>query len=172
MRTAELILPVAKVVQTYAESLLKGIEPGIAARKPVVSGTTIEINHPTFNYGHLSLYAGRAIALLGGDKNLAEVPENWEPLFKNGAPCQDDPSGTIYPAFPLVREHFLKGYGAALQFLSQVDNSAFEKPTTEERLVSRFPTVGTFAIHLLTSHINMHMGQISGWRRCMGLGAA
>ena len=35
-----------------------------------------------------------------------------------------------------------------------------------------FPTVGAAINFYLTGHVMMHAGQISAWRRCMGMPAA
>lgn len=168
----ELILPVAQVVRKYGESLLKDITAEKFARKPVVGGTTIDLNHPAFNYGHLALYPKRLLALLGVETAAVQVPPTWDELFKNGAPCHDDPEGTIYPRMEEITRKFFHGYDTAFELLPKVQDAVFFAPSTEERIRSRFPTNGSFVVHLLTSHVNQHLGQISGWRRCMGLGPA
>jgi uncharacterized damage-inducible protein DinB len=38
-----------------------------------------------------------------------------------------------------------------------------------ERFRSRFPTAGHVALHMLTNHEAVHLGQLSAWRRALGL---
>ena len=38
-----------------------------------------------------------------------------------------------------------------------------------ERIRERFPTVGALLVGLMTSHHASHNGQLSAWRRAMGL---
>ena len=50
----------------YAERLLAGIDNDQFGRLPHVGEQVIQSNHPAFIYGHLSLYAPKIIANLGG----------------------------------------------------------------------------------------------------------
>jgi hypothetical protein len=38
-----------------------------------------------------------------------------------------------------------------------------------ERMRSRFPTVANVLLGLMTSHFASHLGQLSAWRRAVGL---
>ena len=42
----------------------------------------------------------------------------------------------------------------------------------EGRMKEMFPTVGVAVNFLVNNHVMMHLGQISTWRRLMGLGSA
>lgn len=43
------------------------------------------------------------------------------------------------------------------------------QPLPDERYRHLFPTVGSTALHVLTVHAAVHIGQLSAWRRAMGL---
>jgi hypothetical protein len=58
------------------------------------------------------------------------------------------------------------------QALSEADTAALAQPLANEKMRAHFPTVGDFAIFLMTSHEMDHLGQIAAWRRAMGLGPA
>jgi DinB superfamily len=158
--------------RVYAESLLKDITARNFARKPSFGGTVIDCNHPAFVYGHLGLYGARVLDLSGLSGSSIAAPAGWEDLFKAGAPCRDDPEGTIYPAMDDLTAHFFKSYDAAIAALPTVGDDRFAMPNPNEKSRETFPTVGGVVGFLMGSHLMLHLGQISTWRRCMGLGSA
>lgn len=167
---AETIAATGKRPRGYAERALAGIPSEKFARKPVVGGVTIETNHPAFVYGHLALYPARVFALLGQDAGAAGTPPAWTDLFKAGAPCRDDPQGTIYPKMAEITSAFMRNYDAALAAVAKADDAVFARPLPDENYRQHFPTIGIAALVFLNNHVAMHMGQVSAWRRCMGLG--
>lgn len=158
-----------KMGKVYAERLLKDVTPQQFARKPAVGGQTIDCNHPAFVYGHLSLYPQRVLTLLGEDPAAAAVPAGYTDLFKAGAACTDDPNGTIYPPMKELTESYFRTLDAALAGLARADNALADKPMPEG---SHFPLVGIAISFYTNGHVMSHLGQISTWRRCVGLGAA
>jgi hypothetical protein len=165
------IMPGARIVRGYAERLLKDVSAGQFARTPKVEGTTIRINHPAFSYGHLALYPARMAGFLGLDHPaLAAPPEGFEALFKDGTPCHDDPEGTIYPPMDRITEAFFSGMDLVLPLVAELPDERFAREMPDPNRRERFPTVGAFATYLLLAHPQGHLGQVSAWRRCMGLG--
>jgi len=55
--------------------------------------------------------------------------------------------------------------------LSNAEPAFLAQPHPNEKRRGHFPTVGDFAIFLMTAHEMDHLGQIAAWRRAMGLGA-
>ncbi len=156
-----------------AGMLIQGITPEMFARLPVQDGAAVQTNHPAFVFGHLSLYPSRIFILGGLDPSEVALSDEYEELFKIGAECVDDPDATIYPAMDEIIKNFQKGYGAALQLVASWDNEALAGPHQGgESYKKIFPTLGIAANFLLTSHVMMHLGQVSAWRRFMGLGSA
>ncbi len=156
-----------------SEQMLKGIARDRAARLPSAGGKTIQTNHPTWVYGHLSLYLSRTLDVLGKPVDRWAKPEGWEELFKAGSECKDDPDGTIYPDFETVSSFFLNGYKHVVGLLAEVDDEVFAKQNPAEgRMRELMPTVGGLVTFLMTSHPMMHLGQVSAWRRFEGLGSA
>jgi hypothetical protein len=166
------LLPGARLAIAYAEKLLVGIPEELAARKPVVAGTLIETNHPVFIFGHLSLYPSLLAELIGLPRNDIQTPEHYPALFQIGSPCLDDTKGEIYPKLSEVAEQFLKNTRTILDILPQLDMLALSKELENPSRKERFGTVGAFALYILLAHPQAHLGQISVWRRCMGLSAA
>lgn len=159
----------AKMGRLYADRLLKDVTPDRFARKPVIAGQVIDCNHPAFVFGHLALYPQRVLTLLGLDAAAAAVPASYTELFKAGAACQDDPQGTIYPSMKELVDTYARTMDAALDAMNRADPALADKPMPEG---SFFPLVGTAISFYMNGHVMTHLGQISTWRRCVGLGAA
>jgi hypothetical protein len=168
----ELVLAPARRSRGYADRLLVGITPERAARKPRTDGGVIDTNHPAFVFGHLGLYPARMMRVIGLDPAPVTAPPEWEPLFKAGAPCQDDPACAIYPKFDMITRHFTSASDTTMNALASLDDSVLLRPTPDERLRVSFPTAGSALNFLLGAHVMMHLGQVSVWRRCFGLPAA
>lgn len=166
----ELTQPVLHQVLLYGNKLLQGIRAEDFARKPRVQGTTIEINHPAFHFGHLGLYPGRIAGLFNLPAEGLVAPEGWMDLFKIGSPCHDDPEGTIYPKMDKIVSHFTSSHENLIRILPTIPEEKLLAVSTDERSKERFPIVGSFVMYLLSAHPNTHFGQVSAWRRCMGLG--
>ena len=161
----------------YGEVLLKGIAPEIAGRKPrfqTAEGLkVIDTNHPSFVFGHLALYPCRAWVMTGaGDGGSVQAPSAWNDLFAAGVECKDDVEGTIYPKLDELAAKFFSAQDAACAYVRTLDDAVFARENPNEKMRSRFPTVGTALTFLLAAHPMMHFGQISTWRRCYGLPSA
>ncbi len=156
----------------YAEKLAENVGPEKFGRLVFVDGQPIDSNHPTWVYGHLSLYSTRVISELGGDATPYLAPAAWTELFSHQSRCQDDPDGSIYPAKDDLVSTLLAGYRAAEQVLRATDDAAFEAPNPNEAMRNRFATIGGMHAFYTGGHMMIHMGQVSAWRRIMGLGSA
>ena len=64
---------------------------------------------------------------------------------------------------------FFKSHDGLFEVLGGIDDAKLIQPTPDEKARQRFPLVGGRVIFMCTSHIMMHMGQVSAWRRCVGL---
>jgi DinB superfamily len=166
----ESIVRAARRTRTYAEKLVKDVPAEKFARVPVVAGVTIQTNHPAFVLGHLSLYPARLARLAGVSDDGLATPAGWEALFKNGAPCLDDPKATIYPGMTELVQTFFRVHDHAFERIERLDDSAFAKANPDERYREAFPIVGMACAFLLNNHVAIDLGQVSAWRRCMGLG--
>lgn len=169
---AQVLLPGALIVRRYSELVLKNIPADRFARFAEVEGRKIESNHPAFAYGHLSLYWPRALRMLGVDASEIDVPESWQDLFKDGAPCRDDVDGSIYPPRDAIINAYLKGFDAVLAAVANSSDEVLSRPPEDEKSRARYHTVAAQVSFLMAGHPNLHAGQVSAWRRCEGLGAA
>lgn len=166
MHTADIIGSGLNLALVYADTLVKGIPAETFAHMP-----RSDFNSPAFCMGHLSVYPVRVLTMLERPDLVVPNPAGWEDLFKAGVPCVDKPGH--YPGKEQIVEHFTKGYGACLQALKSTTDEVLGKPSPAEgRMKELFPTVGALVNFLCVGHTQMHLGQISMWRRQMGLGSA
>lgn len=172
--TGELVQRVAGPSLSMAERLLSGVTPARFARFTAPGGVVVHANHPAWVYGHLALYPGRVMEI-GGLTAPAELaaPAGWTDIFGAGTECKDDPEATIYPPMTEVTERFFAGYRGLVTALADVPDEVFARPHQgSERMREMMPTFGQAAAFMVASHVMMHLGQVSTWRRCEGLGAA
>jgi hypothetical protein len=170
-QVANAILAPSRLCRMNAENLLKGITPEQFARFAAPGGVVVQSNHPAFVYGHLSLYFPRALTVLG--QPAFANPPMFEELFAAGKPCVDDPEGTKYPKMDAVLSHFNNGYEAAVAAVSKATDAELAKQNPiEGRSRDLFPTAGDALNFYLNAHVMLHLGQVSAWRRMVGLGSA
>lgn len=170
--TARLILAMQERTAGLAEALAGGIDAGKASHKPMADGKVIDCNHPTFIYGHLAIYPQMILGALGVEPGDAGVPEKYTELFMHGVECQHDPDGSIYPGFDEVRATFKKAHAAVRAHLATLDEETLGKAiSSNDRLREVFGTCDAMALFMLHDHYMFHLGQLSTWRRCVGLGS-
>jgi hypothetical protein len=169
--TADIILAPARLTRMYADNLLKDIKPGMFARLATSNGKPVQSNHPAFVFGHLSVYPVKVATLLG--QTGAANPQKFEELFKDGKPCLDDPEGTVYPGMEAILNHYRAGHDAAAAMVARASEADLVKPNPAEgRMKELFPTIGSAINFYLSGHPMSHLGQVSAWRRMVGIGPA
>jgi len=161
-----------RITLGYGETLLAGIEPAQFARFAHVAGEVIRSNHPAFCYGHLSIYPARILAMMDRDPGAAANPEGFEELFSATAECRDDPDGSIYPDHETIVRHYKRAYNTVLSIIGELTDKELTTPMTIDRWKERFPTFADAIGFLVGPHAMLHHGQVSAWRRMVGLGPA
>lgn len=156
-----------KLTLGYAERLLTGISADQFARLANVGGTVVNSNHPAFILGHLAIYSPRVAHELGGD--VVTIPESFEPVFSHTVTCVDDPNASIYPTMDEVTSVFFEGYQKALAALETATDEQFAAVNPTEAMIPKFPTIGSMHAFYVGGHMMIHLGQLSAWRRMMGM---
>jgi hypothetical protein len=152
----------------YAERLLKDVRPEQFGRLARVGGQVLQSNHPAFIFGHLSLYPDRVLTQL--QRTPLGVPPGYATLFAAGCECKDDADGSLYPPMQELTERFFAGYRAAVAAVAAADDAPLIRPNPAEgRLRELFPTLGPVFSFYLGGHVFSHLGQMSVWRRAVGL---
>ena len=165
----EMIAQSADIVVNYAQRMAAGIPEDSFARFPAAGDRRVETNHPAFIYGHLSLYPSRIVDDLGGDTSGIGPQPADEELFSPAAKCVDDPGGNIYPASEVLLQRYFKAMTAATEALRSASDEQFMATNPNEKMRTKFGTIGAMHGFYIGGHSMMHIGQLSAWRRVMGL---
>lgn len=146
----------------YADLLVRDIPADVFAHKPAPT-----LNHPAFNIGHLSLYPNRIFTMLSRSDLVVEKP-GFSDLFKAGSPCVEQDGR--YPHKDEILAYFRERHAAVAEYISQVGEDVWQRENPiEGRLRELFPLVGMGVNFMLNNHMMSHLGQVSAWRRVMGL---
>jgi hypothetical protein len=126
------------------------------------------MNHPTWIIGHLADTCDLMAQWL--EIETRYCPADWHDLFDNRSEPQKDPA--IYPdKSELVKVLELAHKDLATEFLS-ASELVLQKPLPRESMRQMFPTVLDGVAFEMTDHEAIHLGQLSAWRRAMGMGRA
>ena len=162
---ADTITPGARMSLHYALSLAEDI-PSERWGESAIAGCS----HPAFNYAHLAIYPNRMFAMLGREDLCIDLPFDPE-LVMPGAKCLEDAS--CYPGKDEVLKLMQEGYDAVIALVSSLDEEDFAAANPMgNRMAELFPSIGSMIAFMLNNHVMMHMGQVSAWRRAIGLGSA
>ncbi len=144
----------------YGRDLLEATPENEFCTVPVAG-----MNHPAWIAGHITLPHRRIATELGSP---LEIPDGWVELFGRGSRPRPTPS--LYPAKQVLIQAYLEGHkhlAAAFSAATSDQLSATNvrwKPTM-------ITTIGAMAVHAMTTHEALHLGQLSAWRRAMGMPA-
>jgi len=144
----------------YAEGLLKEIPEERMAEQPFPG-----VNHPAWIIGHLTNTADAVAVILGGSK---ELPESWPKLF--GRDSEPTSHREDYPGKAELLDLLKSRYWAVQQLLSTVPESLLKAANPRPQMQDRLPAVSDLVSFVLTGHFGIHLGQLSTWRRLVGMG--
>jgi hypothetical protein len=144
----------------YANALVKDLTEEQMVAQPVAGKT---MNHPAWVLGHLPTACDFALSLMG-QKGVA--PAGWDTLFGMSSKPQNDRK--LYPSKAELLSALEAGYKAAGEAFKQFPAAKHADPMPDN-LKQIWPTVGDALVFLLTAHDATHLGQLSAWRRAMGL---
>ncbi len=162
---ASTIVTVANISMQFADATLKDVKATDFGRMP----KGIRTNSPAFCFGHLSIYPDNVFEAVGRAA-LARPDKRFSELFEAGVECVDDPQGKVYPPMEAIVGRFKERHAALLKIVPEISDEVFARVNPNEGMRGFFPTIGVMTDFLLSGHIMMHLGQVSAWRRCMGLG--
>jgi hypothetical protein len=143
----------------YGQSLVGDIADERFAEQPVAG-----VNHPAWILGHLALTADSGLELLGAPKALH--PE-WTTLFARGSKPSRS-RGDYASKDELVRA-FEHGYEQLRKHVRLASPEQLSRPSPHEQTRATLPTLSDVIALLLTGHVGTHLGQLSAWRRLIGL---
>ena len=147
----------------YGQALLADVDPDDFAHMP-----SARFNHPAFNYGHLALYPNRCLEMVGRADAVVELPFETE-HYEQTAECLEQDGR--YASMEVLTGAFDASHARLLEVLPEIDPECFSADLPEGRYRDFFGTVGNAVTFITCSHPMMHLGQVSMWRRAMGLGS-
>ena len=143
-----------------ADQVADVTEPDMAAQPDGAA------NHPSWIIGHLTF----ACQMLGGVVGLSDwLPNDWAKRFGPGSTAVAN--GKFY--LP-KREALAQLYSAGIRLSAAVtalDEPQLDAPFPDEAYIEVFPTVRHALTQVLVGHTAFHVGQLSVWRKAMGLPA-
>jgi hypothetical protein len=169
MKLNEIMICTANHALAYTERLLVGIPQEKFARFAFAGAEPIRSNHPSFILGHLSLYGPRILNDLNFAAGKTLIAPEFEAIYSKDAQCMDDPDGSIYPPMERVVETYFNAYRQTLELIKNVPDSDYDRPNPNQGAIARFPTMGAMHVFYLGGHLMLHLGQLSAWRRVVGL---
>lgn len=122
------------------------------------------MNHPAWILSHLNVYAPICTAMLRG----GTFEDPLEVRYGQKSEVSADPAEYI-ARIPLIAE-YSHLHDDAERALTIASPDIFAAPNPLERWRGMHPTVGDMLVTLMVKHESAHLGQLSAWRRAMGLG--
>jgi hypothetical protein len=151
---------VAKNIATtvgYGKQILADIDDARMTERPA------GLNHPAWLLLHLATAADYAAALLGGQ---GVCPAEWNALADTKKELTTNRAD--YPSKEELIRGFEAAYANASKLLQEASSDKLSQPQKLGFFESELPTVSDMATFLLVSHPNIHLGQLSAWRRAIG----
>ncbi len=118
-------------------------------------------NPPSWILGHLAIVNEFGVATVGGKPELLE---EYLGIFGPGSP----PTGT-HPSKEELLEMFTTSKSRFLNTLDSTTDDVLNAERDSQILKEQLPKTVDMIGHILTSHISLHVGQLSAWRRERGM---
>jgi len=147
-----------RFLMNYAESLVLEIPDDRFAEQPAPN-----VNHPAWIIGHLAFTADLCVGLLEGE---SVATPDWVKLFKGGTSLTSVRAD--YPSKDELLERFRERNATAMELALNAPEELLSGPTKHPRFKSTMPENRDVATFLLSSHVAIHLGQLSMWRRLIG----
>lgn len=158
----ENVLSLWRELHQYARSAAADLTDELMVAQPVPGRT---MNHPAWIFSHLWAYGPVLAGILRGEP----VADPRDHPFGMGSVPADDLER--YGAREDVLQRYFNSYAEAAAVYECVGPDVVDRATPVERWLGRFPTVRALPMQFLVRHNATHLGQLSAWRRAMGLPA-
>jgi len=122
------------------------------------------VNHPAWVLGHLAWTADGALGMLGAQKRLSA---EWASPFGRGSTPSVERG--LYPSKDELLRAVEQGYQQVRQAAATANPEQLARPTTNPLIKETLPTLKEMIAFLLSGHMGVHLGQLSSWRRMIGL---
>jgi hypothetical protein len=144
----------------YAKRLVADIPDDMMAVQPAP-----DMNHAAWVLGHLACTADMLGAMIGAKP---VCPADWAARFDwNSSPSSD---ASQYPSKATLLKALEDAHAGIAASLPAVPESRWSESTPLEAVRGFLPTLGDCFVFVMAAHENMHLGQLSAWRRVQGMG--
>lgn len=144
----------------YAARLVSDLSPSQWVAQPVLN---VAMNHPAWIFSHLNLYTGLCTSMLGGVSFADPIDHPFGPRSEvSGRPSDYGTSEDILAKYTRL-------HAEAEDALLAADADVYSRITPLERWRAIHPTIGDMLVTLMVKHESGHLGQLSAWRRAMGM---
>ena len=120
-------------------------------------------NHPAWVYSHLNVYFSVMEAII---KNEPFEDPKGHQFGMESKPLSD---ASIYATKQQLAADFDSGHERVAELLKQVGDDVLNNEIKMPRWKKVMPTAAYALPYLMCNHENIHLGQISAWRRIQGL---
>lgn len=121
-------------------------------------------NHPAWVLGHLTFAHDGLTRQLGG---AVKRDESWYAPFMAGTTPSS--SRADYPSKDELTSAFSDAARMLRATVKKAGEAKLQQPVADENIRDYFPTYERWAAHALTAEGAFHTGQLSAWRKAMGL---
>ena len=144
----------------YAKRLVSDIPEDQMAVQPAP-----EMNHAAWVLGHLACTADMLGAMIGVK---LVCPPDWAARFDwSSSPSSE---AARYPSKATLLRPLEDAHAAIAAALPAIPESCWAETTPLEAVRGFLPTMGDCFVFVMAAHENMHLGQLSAWRRVQGMG--
>ena len=121
-------------------------------------------NHPAWTIGHLVF----TCQMLGGVIGIKPwLPKSWPKRYGSGSVPTDDPE--LYEPKEILLKILDDAQARMTAAIKKLDDASLDAAFPEPSYLEVFPTVRHSLTQVLVGHASFHVGQVSVWRRAMGL---
>jgi hypothetical protein len=146
----------------YANQLVKDLSDDQMIAQPIAG---VVLNHAKWVLGHIIGGADFTCSFLGESNPVS--PAGWNELFGNGSKVLGDRSK--YPSKVELLTALTTAFDRRTDAMKKLTPARAAEPFPIEKFRGFWPTLGDGAAYMCTVHDATHLGQLSAWRRALGL---
>lgn len=148
------------VMTGYAQRLAQGLTDEELDAQPAPG-----MNTPRWILAHLAICNDYTAGFFGDSTKLC--PESWHAAY--GPESRPADPAAPKPGLAELVSKLTEGAERVQRLVPRgLPAGVAEQPNPFEIIRKPLPTVGVLVGHLLTTHMGVHLGQFSAWRRCLG----
>ena len=148
--------------KAYGASLIADLDQSQMTQQVAPDGQAAA-NHPAWVYSHLGVYVPVIEAIIKNE-TFADPKEH-----KFGMQSKPSSDASLYASKEQLLADFESGHDRVAQLLQEAGDAVLDNKITLARWEPVMPTASLALPYLMLNHENVHLGQISAWRRVQGL---